>query len=285
MSTVDPNLSPVIVVPVGGGSATLPDTPAAVLADAASPDTIVTLDSSGDGTSRGYAAVVGDGLTAWFDADPANLAGLRAALVDSTTYTFSVSTGVTLVNGTVGGSAAVTGGVLRCTVPATPAARYYGTDLEAPYGQIAVPRDIGGRQPLWWRARARVAAVPAGTIAYFLAISTDSTQRVGFYLSTDGSGNAENNVTTSGFASPWAAGTVPTDGTGWLEIEVLGDAATYRYGTGTTTDPPASWTTHATAALPTVTTWTNVRLAGASNSPPGSASAVDFGDLVFEVPW
>ncbi len=49
MSAVDPN-NPVIVIP-GGGGATLPDDPAAVLLDAGNPSTIVGLDAAGVGTS------------------------------------------------------------------------------------------------------------------------------------------------------------------------------------------------------------------------------------------
>lgn len=235
----------------------------------------------GDGasvTAEAVADVLGDALSG-----DGVAAGVREVLADSTTYAFASATGVTLDNGSVGGSASVTGGVLRCTVPATPAARYYGGTLEAPHGDVAVPRDATGRQPIRWRARVRVAAVPSGTIAYFLAVSAGGSHRAGIFLVGDGSGRSEDNSAPTGYgAAGWSAGVVPTDGTGWLEIEVCGSVGTYRYGTGTTSTPPTTWTTHATATLPTVDTFTTVRLVGATNSPPGSALAVDYDDLTFE---
>jgi hypothetical protein len=205
---------------------------------------------------------------------------IDAAPLATTAFAFASSTGVTLDNGSVGGSAAVTGGVLRLTVPATPAAGYYGGTLEAPHADVAVPRDAAGRQPIRWRARVRVVAVPSGTIAYLLAVS--GSQRPGILVGGDGSGGAEDNSGPSGYGSGWAAGTVPTDGTGWLEVEVCGSLATYRYGTGTTSTPPTTWTTHATATLPSGALYAVVRLVGASNSPPGSPTSVDFDDLTFE---
>lgn len=211
------------------------------------------------------------------------IGGGSAAPSTETTYTFSSSTGVTLVNGSVGGTAAVTGGVLRCTVPATPSASYYGGTLAAPYGEVPAPLGTTARQPLHWRARVRVAAVPIGTIAYFLAVSAGGNHRAGIFLVGDGSGRSEYNSAPQGYGSAgWSAGVVPVDGTGWLEIEICGSVGTYRYGTGTATTQPTTWTTHATVTLPTIDAYTKVRLIGASNSPPGSALSVDFDDLTLE---
>lgn len=80
-----------------------------------------------------------------------------------------------------------------------------------------------------------------------------------------------------------AAGYFPVDGTGWLSIEIDGDIAAYRYGAGTTSAPPTSWTTLAVAALPSVTEWTALRLIGSTNSPPGSPTSTDYDDLTIEV--
>lgn len=262
-SAVDPNLAPVIVAGGGGGGASLPDDPAAVLLDVASPSTFVVLDPAG----------VGAAIT------PADA---RAALADTTTYDFASATGVTLVNGTVGGSAAVTGGVLRLTCPDTPSAGYFGGTLEAPYGQIAVPLDSTGRQPIRWRARARVVAISATGVGYLLAVSSGGSQRAGLFIGADGSGGAEDNSGPSTYAT-WAAGVLPIDGTGYVEIEVCGPLATYRYGTGTTSVPPTTWTTVATAALPSAALYNVVRLVGATYSTAASPRVVDFDDLVFEV--
>lgn len=79
------------------------------------------------------------------------------------------------------------------------------------------------------------------------------------------------------------AGSFPVDGTGWLSIEIDGDIAAYRYGAGTTSAPPTSWTTPAVAALPSVTEWTALRLIGSTNSPPGSPTSTDYDDLTIEV--
>lgn len=207
----------------------------------------------------------------------------RAELADATTYAFASATGVTLENGSVGGNASVTGGVLRLTVPATPAARHYDGIVEAPYGEVAVPRDATGRQPIRWRARVRVAAVGAGAIAYFLAVRAGGWHRAGFYVWSNGSGRSEDNSAPSGYgSSAWSAGVLPTNGTGWLEIEVNGSVGTYRYGTGTTTAPPETWTTHATVTLPAVDTYPTVRMVGASNTAPGTPSSVDFDNLTIE---
>lgn len=208
------------------------------------------------------------------------IGGSSAPTSNETTYTFASATGVTTHNGSVGGVAAVTSGVLRLTCPATPAARYYGGTLEAPYGDVAVPLDSNGRQPIRWRARVRVKAVPTGTIAYFLAVS--GSHRVGIFVGSDGSGRSEVNSGPTGYGSSgWSAGVLPVDGTGYMEIEISGSVGTYRYGTGTATEPPETWTTHATATLPTVDTYPTVRLVGASNSPPGSVASVEYDDLTF----
>lgn len=210
------------------------------------------------------------------------IGGAGAPASSETTYTFASGTGVTTQNGTVGGTAAVTSGVLRLTCPNTPAARYYGGTLEAPYGDVAVPLDSNGRQPIRWRARVRIKAVPTGAIAYFLAVSAGGSHRAGIFVGSDGSGRSEDNSGPTGYGSSgWSAGVVPVDGTGYLEIEISGSVGTYRYGTGTTTEPPETWTTHATATLPTVDTYPTVRLVGATNTAPGSAVAVEYDDLTF----
>lgn len=207
----------------------------------------------------------------------------RAELVDATAFAFASATGVTLEDGSVGGDAEVSGGTLRCTVPATPSASYYGGTLEAPYGEVAVPRDATGRQPIRWRARVRVVAVPSGAIAYFLAVSAGGSHRAGIFAGSDGSGRSEDNSAPTGYGSAgWSAGVFPTDATGWFEVEINGSVGTYRYGTGTTTAPPTTWTTHATATLPTVDLYTKVRLVGASNSPPGAPATVQWDNLTFE---
>lgn len=240
----------------------LPGLPSVTIADVASPESFVVTDALGAG-------------------DTATPAEARALLAETVTYDFATSAGVTLDNGTVGGTAAVTGGVLQLTCPDTPAARYFGTDLEAPYGDVSVPRDDRGFRPLAWRAWVRLAGLGAGSTARWLAVSTGGA-RVGFFVGTDGSLGAEDNVTAVAYATA-GAGSVPVDGTGWLAIEVQGDVAAYSYGAGTLLAPPSSWTTLVVATLPAVAAWTTLRLVGSTNVAPGAVTAVEYDDLTIEV--
>lgn len=206
----------------------------------------------------------------------------RAALIDATTYTFASGAGVTLVNGSVGGSAAVVGGVLRLTCPAAPEARYVAGFLEAPYGQIAVPRDSSGRQPLRWRAMARVKSADPSAAAYLLAVSSGGSQRVGTVVGGAGTVIAEDNRGPYTYAT-LPAGTLPMDNTGYLEVEVGGRIATYRYGIGSPTQRPAVWLPIATADLPVAALFDSIRLVGATYSTDAAVRTVEFDELRFDV--
>ena len=197
--------------------------------------------------------------------------------VPSTTYDFSSSTGVTLENGSVGGTAAVTGGALVLTCPATPAARYYGGNQEAPRGVIAVP-SVGGRPPVRWRVRARITALPTGITAYCIISTAAGAARYGFYVNPGGSYGAEDNVSIGAYATGTG---FPVDGRGWCEIEYDGRWAYFRIGTGSGSTPPASWTEVARGDLGS-TRPIQVRLVGAANSAPGSVVAAQWDDCTFE---
>lgn len=196
----------------------------------------------------------------------------------STTYDFSSSTGVTLENGSVGGSAAVSGGALVLTCPATPQARYETTNLEGPRGVVQLPT-TNGRRPVRWRVRARLAAIDADIVAYLL-MCTSSTTRFGLYTYTAGGGTwaLQNNTTNSvlitgtGFA---------VDGTGWFELEY--DGAEYLYarrGTGSGVAEPSTWTEIGRTSLGTAVL-TEARLVAATYAT-GVARVVQWDDCTFE---
>ena len=200
---------------------------------------------------------------------------VRSPLVAS--YDFSSATGVTTTNGSAGGTASVTGGALALTCPSTPEARYYASFREAPRGSIALPL-VDGRPPLRWRATARLKAISSLSVPRFLAKNVlTSTLFVGFYLAADGSLGAENNTSVSGYGTA-AASSLPTNGTGWVEMECCGDMIVFRYGTGTTSVEPSTWTIVAVATVATQVFGT-VELVNSTNGAPGSSQLTEWDNL------
>ena len=242
------------------------------------------------GVRRGSRGVGGGGAAlASTTPEPLGVAavgvGTTAARADhshglpTTTYTFGDATGVTLEDGSVGGTAAVSGGALVLTCPATPAARYAGTDLEAPRAVVQIPTSRG-RSAVRWRVRARLASIAADVVAYLL-VCTSSTARWGLYVFTSGGGTwgLQNNTTNtdastgSGFA---------TDGTGWVELEYDGTEYLYaRRGTGVGAAEPTTWTEIPRLSIGT-TRLTEARLVAATYAT-GVSREVQWDDLVFEV--
>ena len=197
--------------------------------------------------------------------------------ITTTTYDFSTATGVTLENGSVGGTAAVAGGLLVLTCPSTPAARHFSWNQEAPRGVIAVPA-ANGRAPVRWRVRARLASIDTGTIAYFNISTAAGAARYGFYINANGTYGAEDNVGLGLYGSGTG---FPVDGTGWCEVEYDGKWAYFRTGVGSGVAEPTTWTDRARGDLGTPRP-VQVRLVGATNSAPGSAVAVEWDDCTFE---
>lgn len=207
---------------------------------------------------------------------------IGAAGESTVVYDFASSSGVTLTNGSVGGTAAVTGGVLALTCPSTPEARYYNIFREAPRGSVALPTS-GGRPPLRWRATARLKSLSSLSVPRMLAKSAFGTAVfAGFYVAATGSLGAENNNSLTTYATA-GAGSLPTDGTGWLEIECNGETMLFRYGTGTTSTAPTSWTTLAVATL-AAQVWGTVELVNSTNGAPGSTQLTEWDDLTV-VAW
>lgn len=207
------------------------------------------------------------------------MSALRADFVAS--YNFSSSTGITLTNGSAGGTAAIAGGVLALTCPATPEARYYGGYREAPRASVALPT-VDGRPPLRWRATIRLKSCAANAVPRFLAKNVlASTMFMGFYLASDGTIGAENNSTPSAYGSS-GGGTFALDGTGWLEMEVFGDFVVFKYGVGTTTNQPSTWTVLVAIQVPGQVFGT-LEIVGSTNGAPGSTKLVEWDDLSIAV--
>lgn len=195
-----------------------------------------------------------------------------------TTYAFGDATGVTLENGSVGGSAAVSGGRLVLTCPATPQARYETTNLEGPRAVVQLPT-ANGRRPVRWRVRVRLASIAADVVAYLL-MCTSGTTRFGLYTYTAGGAvwalqnNTTNTdlVTGTGFA---------VDGAGWFELEYDGTEYLYaRRGTGSGTAAPTTWTEVGRTSIGTAVL-TEARLVAATYAT-GVERVVEFDDLTFE---
>lgn len=197
--------------------------------------------------------------------------------ITTTTYAFDDATGVTLEDGSVGGTAAVAGGLLVLTCPATPAARHFSGYQEAPRGVIAVPA-ADGRAPVRWRVRARLASIDAGATAYLNISTAAGAARYGFYLNPSGAYGAEDNVTIGSYATGTG---FPVDGTGWFEIEYDGRRVYFRTGTGVGAAEPSAWTYFARADIGAPRP-IQVRLVGAANIAPGSAVTVEWDDCTFE---
>lgn len=150
---------------------------------------------------------------------------------DVTTYTFGASDGWTLTNGS--GSAAITGGVARLTMPAS--------TNSGDGGRASITRSLSAlANPAGFRILVRLVSLTGG----------DSNTRVGLYYSNStnqarpayvpGSGRMEYlYVGTSAPTLGTLPGVVAWDGTWWVESVVSGFNVSTRVGQGTTTDPPA----------------------------------------------
>ncbi len=221
--------------------------------------------------AEGEQLTVVGGVPAW--AAPAS-----SSDITTTTYAFDDATGVTLEDGSVGGTAAVAGGLLVLTCPATPQARYETTNLEGPRAVVQLP-NAHGRRPVRWRVRVRLASIDADVVAYLL-MCTSGTTRFGLYTYTAGGGTwaLQNNTTNTGLVTGTG---FATDGTGWFELEYDGTEYLYaRRGTGSGTAVPTSWTEVGRTSIGTAVL-TEARLVAATYAT-GVSRVVEFDDLTFE---
>ncbi len=150
------------------------------------------------------------------------------------TYDFNASTGWTLTPGS--GGAAITGGVVRLTMPAAT------TSGDA--GRASVTRDISSLvDPSHFRARLRLVSntsVPSATSYFGMHLSSAPLlNELRFTVKTTGAPELGFLGTVWGVRASAAGGSIGWDGTWWIELEVDGLTINCRYGQGTTSDPPA----------------------------------------------
>lgn len=195
----------------------------------------------GGGSSAPTADQVWDALGDALDADPTRATDLAAALgaaaVTTTTQTGS-SSGWTSSNGD---GTATTGSSYGLS---------YSTN--APGGvppSTAHPRHLYPLAPVFtpllgrWRVTARVTAAPNDS-NYRLGLAVGKTDlSSGVVVLLDGSAGILElgHYAGSYTADVSGAGTIPTDGTGWVRLTFAGGRVSLEYGTGTTTAQPESW--------------------------------------------
>ena len=157
----------------------------------------------------------------------------RAALLERTVYDFSSSSGWTLTPGS--GGAAITGGVVRLTMPSAT------TSGDA--GRASVTRDISSLvDPSHFRARLRIVSNTNGSSTSFFGMHLSSANLINeirFTVKTSGALELGFLGTGWGVRASAGGGSIGWDGTWWIELEVDGLTINCRYGQGTTSDPPA----------------------------------------------
>lgn len=225
MSAIDPNLAPVLVIPSGGG-ASLPDDPAAVLLDVASPSTLVGLDAAGVGAALSQASA-------------------RAFLGLGVVPPLTGTTGWTLRSGV--GGATVTSSVLRLTLPATTPPGSWTNQPAASY-----PQPVTGTLPCFAvDFDARLAALTGGDSSdVYLSASLRTgagATATGLVFNVRGDGGA-----IFGYGEGVSTGTVIGSGTiargslaggqFWMRVTLFGDTIYFRVGTGSGGARPTAWT-------------------------------------------
>jgi len=228
-------------VEVGGGGATLPDDPAAVLLDAGNPSTIVGLDAAG----------VGAALT---QATARQLLGLATVAPLTGTAGWTLRPGV--------GGATITGGAVRLTAPlSTPDGGWTGVPL------AAYPHGIVGRYPLFaLDAVARLKTFTGGDgndVYAGFGPRIGSSAVDGFVLQVRGNGTntfgyAEviSTGTTIGFTTGIGRSTI-AGGQFWTRVVLFNGYVRFFYGTGSAGAEPTSWTELGSSSTLTGVTPTN----------------------------
>lgn len=246
--------------PGGGGGATLPAAPAAVLLDAGAPSTIVGLNSSGVGTalsasaSRAAMDAMQDVLTTRGDLVRAGVAGIAERLPAATADTFLGGDGTDVTTRTAAqvlaslgllwtpslassagwtdvssgvGSVAITGGALTGTITtgsnnvAAATIPWGGADCFDVRGRVQITGDTTANGQAHLRAR----------------YGSD-----GFLLIAGGAGSLSLVRTLGSYSSLASTAGRPVDGTGWVRLRIVGQRVTMWYGTGSGSSQPTSWT-------------------------------------------
>lgn len=198
-------------------------TPADVLLDVSSPDTFVSLNGSGVGTT----------LTV---ADANDLLNGRVE------YDFSSSTGWTLTNGS--GTASITGGKAILEMPAAT------TSGDA--GRVSITRDLHTLvSPTKFKAAVRLLSITNGDsntqVGFYINTSAGAANEIRIYVGPTGNvslgyvGGGWNPIVTQNSAISW-------DAEHWLEVSVVGTNMLLRIGSGVAGQYPAQ----------TSNTWRNI---------------------------
>lgn len=239
----------------GGGGGSLPDTPASVLLDAASPNTFVGL----DGTGAGQALTPSASLT-------------RLGLVD--TPSLASATGWTLVDGV--GTAAITGGVARLTLGAAIVPGAWANHPKIARQSLLSPLscDFRCRVKSWTGGDSNDALLAIG-------LRTGAASEEGLYATIRGNGSRvwlDSNVVSGGGTLGFIALDRATVAGGqfWVRLIIAGGSAALFYGVGVSGVEPSNWLiVHSTT---NTTNWQSQYLAQITLSldgkTPGSPDAV-----------
>ena len=171
--------------------------------------------------------------------DDADAAAQRATLAPSTAYT-GASTGWT---SDAGVGTATTGSAygLEIATGITTAPEVYPT-ADHPRHHRDVSAQLAGEADwsITWRVGATVATADSRLLTAIGA--ADDSRGVQVLVAPDGTVELGSWIATSYTAAAVAAGSIPIDGTGWCRLICRSGVITAQWGTGTSTDPPTSWT-------------------------------------------
>lgn len=206
----------------GGGGGSLPDTPVAVLLDAASPNTFVALDGTGAGESLQPAAA-------------------QSLLELTTTLPLASSSGWTLSNGS--GAVSITGGAARVQLGAgvVPGSFTNIPAIARPHGQSPFAVDVRARIKAWTGgdftnvfAHFRVSNGTLGGQGFLLYVRGDGGD-VGFLADSISGGGVIS------FGSQISSRAEVASGQFWTRIMIGPSGASAYYGVGVAGAQPTVW--------------------------------------------
>ncbi len=161
--------------------------------------------------------------------------GSGVATAPLAVYDFNASTGWTVGNGSVGGSAEIADGVARLTVPASTQAHWHGTT-----GHQYAPRIYRALPSMECSIRARLSSIAGGNsltrgCLFLQDEGTPDTRLVQVMIDPSGGLHGQ----TLGPTNLSLAPTITADSTAWIRVDVRGDSVTFWGANGSGTDEPA----------------------------------------------
>lgn len=184
--------------------------------------------------------------------------GSGVATAPLAVYDFNASTGWTVENGSVGGSAEIADGVARLTVPASTQAHHHGAT-----GHQYAPRIYRALPSMECSLRARLSSIAGGNsltrgCLFLQDEGTPDTRLVQVMIDPSGGLHGQTLGPTNLTLTP----TITADSTAWIRVDVRGDSVTFWGANGSGVDEPADGA------------WS---YAGAGSSGGGSALFTRFG--------